>query len=286
LAGLVEAIQRDALDPKIQVATLLRKVKLAAAKLQLTQVEEWVDMELNGYGISPVPDYRKLIGQPKARNPYRGEWIPIGGNVEFVESISKTSCRESVASLEQLALGEGQVHVPLGPALINEINKGSDVAFGEMSLFLDRTRIVAILDAVRTKVLDWSIELERQGIRGEGLAFDEQERKHAKELQSTINIGSIANFTGNLGQGHSSGSIEAHQTHNDGRVFGELIEALRKSINDDGLQSRLIESVQEMERSRSNRTSFAVAYGKFMELAANHMSVAAPFLPALLTFLQ
>jgi AbiTii len=285
LAGLVEAIQQDALNPKIQVATLLRKVKLAAAKLQLAAVETWVEMELNGYGNLPVPDYRKMIGQPKARNPFRG-WIPISGEPEFMAMISEVAPKQSIASLEELTVGKGQIHFPMSSALINTINQGSQIALGEMSVFLDRTQIVGILDAVRNKVLDWSIELEKQGIRGEGLTFDEQERQHAKEFASRINIGSISNFTGNLGQGQSSGSIEAHQIHNDGQVFGQMIEALRTGVSDGGLQKRLIESVQDMERSRSDRASFAVAYGKFMELAANHMSVAAPFLPALLTFLQ
>jgi hypothetical protein len=47
--GLIAEIQRDALDQSAQVVSLLRKVKLAAAKLQLPSLEEWVECELKGY---------------------------------------------------------------------------------------------------------------------------------------------------------------------------------------------------------------------------------------------
>jgi AbiTii-like protein len=42
VATIVEQIQHDALDPKIPVSSLLRRVKFAAAKLGLGSVESWV----------------------------------------------------------------------------------------------------------------------------------------------------------------------------------------------------------------------------------------------------
>src|SRR5258708_22437234 len=69
--GLVLEIQRDALDKDVPVTTLLRKVRLAAAKLQLTNVEDWVHHEFNGY-TGELPAYRKTRGTPTALNPYPG----------------------------------------------------------------------------------------------------------------------------------------------------------------------------------------------------------------------
>ena len=40
MASLIEQIQRDALDRTVPVSTLLRRVKLAAAKLGLGAVED------------------------------------------------------------------------------------------------------------------------------------------------------------------------------------------------------------------------------------------------------
>lgn len=285
MAGLVESIQSDALNQSIKIATLLRKVKLAAAKLQLPQVAEWVDLELNGYSDAPVPEYRKVVGRPRARNPYHG-WIPIQGDPQVMEVISSVTLVQSVAAMEQLTQGEGQIHVPMSPREIAFINEHSDIAFGDMTVFLDRTQVITILETVRTKVLDWAIELEKQGILGEGMSFDKKEVDQAKQLGSTISIGSIANFTGNLGQGQTSGAISAHQVTNEAEIFDKLAEALCNGVGNKQEQERLVESVKEMSKVRSKIAPYAVAYGKFIELAANHMSIVAPFLPALGSYLK
>jgi AbiTii len=76
--GLVSEIQRDALDPSVKVSTLLRKVRLAAAKLNLTTVEGWVEKELKGYP-DEVPEYRQTRGQVRYWNPHHG-WQPVAGD--------------------------------------------------------------------------------------------------------------------------------------------------------------------------------------------------------------
>ena len=95
---LLEQIQRDAIDPNVRVSDLLRRVKLAAAKLSLDTVEDWVEHELNGYATE-VPAYRKVPARLMAWNPYRG-WQPVIG--EFIEKVSIWDVRQSIASIEDL----------------------------------------------------------------------------------------------------------------------------------------------------------------------------------------
>src|SRR5271166_6150518 len=49
MASIIEQIQHDALDRSVRASDLLRRVKLAATKLSLGTVEDWVEQELNGY---------------------------------------------------------------------------------------------------------------------------------------------------------------------------------------------------------------------------------------------
>src|SRR4051812_11079501 len=90
---LLEQIQRDAIDPNVRVSDLLRRVKLAAAKLDLGAVEDWVDHELNGYKAE-VPAYREVHGYLMAFNPFRG-WIPVVG--KLVEELPAQNISQSVA---------------------------------------------------------------------------------------------------------------------------------------------------------------------------------------------
>lgn len=199
MSGLVEEIQRDALDPQTSVSTLLRKVKLAAAKLQLPAVEEWVDHELNGYGQSPVPPYRQIKGVPKALNPFNG-WIPMMGDPEMIEEISRAHNGQAIAAIEDLLEDRenNSFKQPLPPQLINLLNKGSRVEFGEMVNFIGRGALVGIIDKVRNMVLDWAIELEKSGVKGEGMSFKAEE-KIAAQSNPAITIGAVGSFVGVIG---------------------------------------------------------------------------------------
>lgn len=200
MASLVEEIQREALDTDVSVTTLLRKVKLAAAKLKLPDIEAWVNNELNGYLSEDVPSYRKSRGIPKAYNPFNG-WIPImdrGGT--FVEHISRVKLRQPVAAIEDLLANgrDGSFQVPLSPKLISHLNEQSDIEFGEMVNFVGRGNLVNVIDQVRNKILDWAIELERAGIHGDGISFNTEEIKAAKD-SAIISIGSIGTMVGSVG---------------------------------------------------------------------------------------
>lgn len=207
MSGLVEEIQRDALDPHTSVSTLLRKVKLAAAKLQLPTVEEWVDHELNGYSENPVPPYRQIKGIPKALNPYRG-WIPIMAPPKMMEAISSANSGQGIAAIEDLLRdSDGDMFQrPLPPEVIHALNKHSDVAFGEMANFIGRGVLVSIVDKVRNMVLDWAIELEKSGIKGDGMSFKAEE-KIAAQNNPAITIGSVGSFVGVIGSQNRVGDI-------------------------------------------------------------------------------
>jgi len=56
MPSLVEELQRDALNANAKVSDLLRKAKAIAVKLELPELEEWVEHELNGYPEGDVPE--------------------------------------------------------------------------------------------------------------------------------------------------------------------------------------------------------------------------------------
>ncbi|MGQ3281626.1 AbiTii domain-containing protein [Bosea sp. (in: a-proteobacteria)] len=209
MSGLIIEIQRAALEPEVRVEDLLRRVKLAAAKLKLGDLEEWVTSELNGYKAH-VPDYRRIRGQAKAWNPYNG-WIPIiFGDDRVDDIINQVNIGQSISSLRDLVTESesGTLQFPMTPAMINMINEHSEIAFGTMAVMLGRSSIVDIVDIVRTKVLDWSIAMEERGIIGEGLTFGAEEQKKAQAAMTTFNIGTIGNFAGNMGSGNRSGNVQ------------------------------------------------------------------------------
>ena len=190
------------------ISALLRRVKLAAAKLGLGAVEDWVDQELQGY-TSDVPEYRVLQGQPMVRNPYSG-WSPIGGSVK---GLSKRGNGQSIAEIEHLlanaAKGDG-LHIRYSDSICRALDKTNGVAGWYWGLQVSPSALAGILDRVRTLVLEWAINMERAGVLGSEFNFDKVEKQKAREVGMTINIGSIGAFTGNLGEGNRSGDVTAN----------------------------------------------------------------------------
>ena len=69
--GIVIELQREALDENISIESLMRKAYLVAKKLGLKEFEKWINQEQNGYD-EQIPEYRNIVGEIKAWNPYHG----------------------------------------------------------------------------------------------------------------------------------------------------------------------------------------------------------------------
>jgi hypothetical protein len=58
---LLREIQQAAVDPNVDITTVLRKARILAARLKNAEFEEWVERELNGYpDKAGLPAYRIL----------------------------------------------------------------------------------------------------------------------------------------------------------------------------------------------------------------------------------
>jgi hypothetical protein len=67
-------------------------------------------------------------------------------------------------------------------------------------------------------------------------------------------------------------------------VFDELRKTIESEITDENLKKDLQLKTSEMEQN-VGKSSFLKSYSDFMALAANHVTVFAPLLPALTQFL-
>lgn len=278
---VVEQIQVEAVSNEVPVSQLLRRVKLAAVKLKLEQVATWVAHEMDGYGDAEIPDYRRVSGSPVAHNPYNG-WIPIQSTAQFMETLRITEIGQSIASLEALLVADGMLFFSYTPQQIEILNRMGSIPLARMGIHIDRSAIVGLLDRVRGKVLDWSLDLERAGILGEGVSFTQQEVEKASGV--TVQIDS---FNGTLNTNTANGSnarINNNSTDNSTNIIQqdlERFEELKRALEsiDDGVERRaLITQVDDMQGALGTNR-FLSAYQKFVSSASDHITVITPFLP-------
>lgn len=195
MSGIVLELQRESLDKSIRASDLLRKTLLVAKKLKVTDIESWILSELNGYSDnSGIPNYRLVTGEISAFNPYNGMWLPImfhESEANIHESLTKRSCGQSIAEIENLISNskKSQLAMPYSSAIQAKLIK-SAILPSPPVLLVSEARLHGIIDAVRTAILDWSLKLEENGIKGENLSFSEDDRKAASHI--VFNIGTMS----------------------------------------------------------------------------------------------
>ncbi|RGP39262.1 hypothetical protein [Pseudotabrizicola alkalilacus] len=229
MSGLIIEIQKACLDETVPVESLLRRVKLAATKLKLGDLESWVDSELNGYS-GALPPHRILRGQPAGWNPFHG-WVPVQTHdAQIADVLSTAMVGQGIGGLRDLISDgdSGIYHFPLPDELVIAVNKLMRVSTARMVVQVPRGGIVGILEFVRNMVLDWAIEMERNGVLGEGFSFDDREVESAQSVMTTFNIGRIDNFAGNMGTGNISGDISL--TTRDVTEIKETLRKLREAV--------------------------------------------------------
>lgn len=206
MTSLVLELQREAMDPGVRVSDLLRRAVVVAAKLGIDEFQEWARRELTGYvADNPIPSYRRVSGALRAHNPYHG-WIPVLlKNTALQKKLESRDAGQSISELEDIYNSPGQADTLQMPLphdwLMKVFGNSSEFQLGMVpTLLIGRSTIRGILDAVRNDVLRWSLELEKQGILGEGMTFTIAEKTKAAGV--TYQIGTFSGILGNVTDSH------------------------------------------------------------------------------------
>lgn len=115
---IVVQLQKEALSDDVDLETLLRKAYLVAKKLHLSDFEEWVKKEQDGYSGN-VPNYRIIGAEVKA-------WIPtvMPGKVEA--RLSRIPIKQPIATiLDEYSNSSGSIVFAASSELTDLLNTNS-----------------------------------------------------------------------------------------------------------------------------------------------------------------
>lgn len=172
--SLLLEIQEAAVDSKSDLASLLRRCKILAARLDSKPLEDWLLWEANGYpDEAPLPDYRMwgmqwkghfsgMFGSGMRNASIPSLCLPTG----LQEALSEPfGCHYSIASIESMLaastdnsmrVSNPSVAVDIGDSLYIDMNCLE--AWGEFGT----ERFVNVLNAVRNRVLDFVLAVWKE----------------------------------------------------------------------------------------------------------------------------
>lgn len=243
MTGLVLELQRDCING-VKVSELLQKSLVIAKKLNITEIEEWLDKELNGYEYGDeIPSYRTIRVQLMMVDEFSGRHLPVSvDDEELANAFSIRKNGQKIAELEYL-LDAKQEHMqmPFPAGVASSLMQFFKGGVNPYSL-IDKTQFVSILETVKNKILKWSLDLEQQGILGEGMSFSNEEKQKAQQIHITNNIGSMHNSQLQQGSSDLTQSFNLTATQNDLKT---VIDELKSFISNPNLKPEQLDEVNE-----------------------------------------
>lgn len=171
--SMLREIQDGATGNDVPLNVLLRKAQVLAARLGNAPLRQWTRLELDGYQRrEDLPDYRRL-GEVLVLGTFRGAFGSGADNTpmprhnipeEWHEMLYTHDVFESVAQLQALSRSpDNATRYPWPPEAValfaDRFYEGMNCV--QVVRVVSSTQLIAILDTVRTRLLDFALEMER-----------------------------------------------------------------------------------------------------------------------------
>ena len=218
---------RDACtDPSVKVRDLLRKAKVIATTLRNEPLKQWLTRELNGYAAKEeLPSYRKINSPPLGTfsgplgSRISNYLLPVSMMPDFLQaSANAVVLGQPIGEIEAMAesaVGKGLRHPWSAEAVLvlQQTITVSGYALVEVYQPLTKPNFEGILDAVRTRLLDFVLglqELNPEVLDSEkaltGLAGDQVSQVFNVAIYGDHNVvASGKDFSQSVTQGVSAG---------------------------------------------------------------------------------
>ena len=254
---LLEEIIDGLSDEQPNLEHVLTKTKVLLYQIGQKDLASWVNSELTGYsGNDVVPEYRQIPTRVlvTATNGYTARWqnmpVPLGHlDKEMRDSLTTTTVAHSIANLQDWANSkDGALSKPLPAEFCGLLGKGlDDTIYVETAhVEIGRSQIVGILAEIKSRLLDFVLELSSQIPAGAGEveATEVSKRIDTANLfnnaifgdQTTIIVGdhNVQTVT-NTVRANDFGSLAEYLKAN--KVPEQDISALEQAINVDATAS-------------------------------------------------
>ena len=196
--SLITDIQIKMTDKDYSIMDILRMALVIANKLKADSIKKWIQSELHGYASSDeLPEYRKVPMSVKFYNSVYG-WCPVDiRNDKFSEVLKEMALRQTISEINELSKNQDTNEVHFDTPLIVKEELSTCAPFDtDFHYVCSSTQLIKIIDIVKTNLLEWAIELEKNGIIDDNSSFEiSQVKKSIPINKSTIN-----NFYGDKGK--------------------------------------------------------------------------------------
>lgn len=268
--GIVNQLIQNALSNKVSVINLLHYCFYIANQLNLLKQSFWIVNELEGYDKEDIPNYRKVPCQIKSlrRIAEKYEYCKIENLINIIEGSNNPEWKTlypnyfvsyPLSQVENISAENIQKDpiFRLSENLYNYVVKESNKNFvtypKSIDIIVDRFKFNNITHSVKTKILEWAIELKNLGIDSEGIDFTQEDKIIAEK-----------NFAGMLSHNQNCQIVYAVNSSNSSQNTTDYIQSQNFEENDiekilQSIQkSKILESCSPVERNKIEKELYSL----------------------------
>lgn len=284
MGKMVLELQKDIIENKEDLLSILRKAKVISVKLGLDDFAKWIDLELNGYqNFSDIPEYRNVIGEVKAKNPYYG-LIPVMMPSSIAEQLNSRKLFNPISELIGLIGNDKTISMAIPSEISELLCKNSGVHF-PCYFIIPSNSILGIIESVKNHLLEWCLKLEKDGILGSEYEFDEIEKAKAKNIPQQINYyGTIVNGNISNSQVVSGNNNSNNVNINDlSKMIDEINDSIKNEIINENDKREALEILEDIRDSIKKDKKKSIIKSAFNGLKDFLLNVGANVTAAIIT---
>ena len=159
MSSLFQELQDDIIKNKLDIVSILRKAHIVALKTNQKEFDKWIQQEQNGYDqYEDIPDYRMVIGDIKARNPYHG-LIPVMLPDDLASDFKSRKLFDPISQILELYNKSGTCSMELPVEMSKLLCSGTGVTLPCYFIF-NSNKLISLIEGVKNKILDWCVSSE------------------------------------------------------------------------------------------------------------------------------
>jgi hypothetical protein len=167
---LINELIEQLSDENAHLSGILLKAKILAHRIGNTEMANWVNSEINGYGSNELPPYRIIRGQlvgPISNGYVRYPEVVLPTRKyekEFGRDLNEINLGQSISALENIPSdpASGELGIPLGPETFSPLSKYYEGGFHVESarVRISPGNISSVLAQIRSKLLDLLLAMD------------------------------------------------------------------------------------------------------------------------------
>lgn len=244
MGSLIIDLQKDILNNE-DIKTILNKALMISNELNLKEFNEWINLELNGYGdMDNLPSYRILECELRANlidqtgfNIVTASNVPISNIPEDIyKQLMEIHINQSIFDLINIC-NENQdyVHFTIDLNIENLLKEYYVNNAIEIHRVCPIFKLETIIEQVKKEIMIWCSELKKNGIFGESYMFTVEEQERVKAINPIILSNSSIYIQNNF--------IQINNSEKKDILFH--LNAIKEILHDENIKKEYVDEINE-----------------------------------------